>query len=143
MITEPTKTTKRTETLTNHILTNSPEKIIKSGTIEMRLCLWAHLLYQKNVTFEIKQTLQNINKVNDITEIKLVAQLRALKSPDYSNFNCVNDAYQGFLTKPLAVIDFVAPIRTLRIKSNTKPWFDIDFLNAIQNRDKHHKKIKQ
>ena len=97
-------------------------------------------MYQKNVTFEIKQTLQNINKVNDITEIKLVAQLRALKSPDYSNFNCVNHTYQGFVTKPLSVINFVEPIRTLRIKSNTKPWFDIDFLNAIQNRDKHHKK---
>ena len=44
MITEPTKTTKRTETLTNHILTNSPEKMIKSGTIEMRLFVF-ELLY--------------------------------------------------------------------------------------------------
>ena len=29
------------------------------------------------------------------------------------------------------------------MKSNTKPWFDIDVLNAIQNRDKHYKKFKQ
>ena len=29
------------------------------------------------------------------------------------------------------------------MKSNTKPWFDVDVLNAIQNRDKHYKKFKQ
>ena len=33
--------------------------------------------------------------------------------------------------------------RTLRVKSNTKSWFDIDVLNAIQNYYKHYKKLKQ
>ena len=36
----------------------------------------------------------------------------------------------------------VSPIRALRVKSNTKPWFDIDVLNAIQNRNKRYKKFK-
>ena len=36
-----------------------------------------------------------------------------------------------------------SPIRTSRVKSNTKPWFDIDVLNPIRNHDKHYKKIKQ
>ena len=56
---------------------------------------------------------------------------------------CVNNAYQEFVTKSLSVIDFVAPIRTLRVKSNTKPWFDIDVLNAIRNCDKHYRKFKR
>ena len=29
------------------------------------------------------------------------------------------------------------------MKSNTKPWFDIDVSNAIRNYDKHYKKFKQ
>ena len=29
------------------------------------------------------------------------------------------------------------------MKSYTKPWFDIDALNAIRNRHKHYKKFKQ
>ena len=29
------------------------------------------------------------------------------------------------------------------MKSNTKPWFDIDVLNAIRNRDNHYKIFKQ
>ena len=29
------------------------------------------------------------------------------------------------------------------MKPNTKPWFNIDILNAIQNRDNHYKKFKR
>ena len=38
-----------------------------------------------------------------------------------------------FVTKFLYAVDSVSPIRTLKVKSNTKPWFDIDTLNAIRN----------
>ena len=47
------------------------------------------------------------------------------------------------VTKFLSAVDSVSPIRTLRVKSNTKLWFDIDVLNAIRNRDKHYKKFQQ
>ena len=36
-----------------------------------------------------------------------------------------------------------SPIRTLRKKFITKPWFDIDVLNSIWNGDKYYKKIKR
>ena len=43
----------------------------------------------------------------------------------------------------LSVADFFCPIRTLRKKSITKPWFDTDVLNSIWNGDKYYKKIKR
>ena len=49
------------------------------------------------------------------------------------------DTYQDFVTKFLSVINSVALSRTLRLKCNTKPWFDIDVLNTIQNCDKYYK----
>ena len=55
----------------------------------------------------------------------------------------MDHAYQDFITKFLSAVDSVSPIRTLRVKSNTKPWFDIDALNVIRNCDKHYKKFKQ
>ena len=58
---------------------------------------------------------------------------------DYSNHNCVSDAYQDFVTKLLPAVGFVSPIRTLRVKSHTKPWLDKDALNAIRNSDKPYK----
>ena len=51
----------------------------------------------------------------------------------------MSDAYQDHVTKFLCVFDSVAPIRTLRVKSNTKPWFDIRVSNSVQNHDKHYK----
>ena len=55
----------------------------------------------------------------------------SINNEHYSNYTFVNDAYQDFVTKFLSVIDFVAPIKILRVKSNTKSWCDIDVLNAI------------
>ena len=45
--------------------------------------------------------------------------------------------------KFFSVIDLVGPIRTLTVKSNTKPQFDSDALNTIQNYDNHYKKFKR
>ena len=47
-----------------------------------------------------------------------------------------------FVVKFLSEINFVAPIKAQRVKSNTKPWFNIDFLNAIWNREKYYKNSK-
>ena len=55
----------------------------------------------------------------------------------------MNDACQDIVTNFLSLIDFVTTIGTLRVKSNTKSWFDFDVLNVIQNRDKHYQNFKQ
>ena len=65
------------------------------------------------------------------------------KFPDYSNHRRVSHAYEDFVDKFLSAADSVSPTRTLRVKSNTKPLFDIHVLNAIRTRNKHYKKFKQ
>ena len=59
-------------------------------------------------------------------------KLRSIKFPDCSKHICVNDAHQDFVTQFLSEVDSVLPIRTLKVKYNTKPWFNINVLNAIQ-----------
>ena len=81
--------------------------------------------------------------MKNYSDIIFVDKLISIKFPDYSNHTCVNHAYQDFITKFLSAVDSVSPIRALRVKSNTKPWFDIDVLNAFRNCDKHYKKFKQ
>ena len=46
----------------------------------------------RNVTFQIKETLQNFSD-----EI-FVEKLRSIKFPDYLNHTCVNDAYIKFVS---------------------------------------------
>ena len=108
--------------------------VIQSGVIEMGLsdhgliyCARKTSLLKLNEHCEIST--RSMKSYSDET---FVEKLRAIKFPDYSNHTCVNDAYQDFVTKFLSVIDFVAPIRTLRVKSNTK----------ARNRDKHYRKVK-
>ena len=69
-----------------------------------------------------------------------VGKLRSIKFSDNSNHTWVNNPCQSFVTKFLSAADSVLPIRILRVKSNTKPGFNINVLNAIENRDKHYKK---
>ena len=60
-----------------------------------------------------------------------VDKLRSIKFSEYSNYTCVNNAYQDFVTKFLPGVDSLSPIRSLRVKPNAKPWLYIDILNAI------------
>ena len=78
----------------------------------------------RNVTFQIKETLQNFSD-----EI-FVEKLRSIKFPDYLNHTCVNDAYIKFVSTFLQKNDSVAPIRAIVV------------LNPIKNRDKYYKKFK-
>ena len=92
---------------------------------------WANLFFRKKITFEIKWTLQNFNKVSE--------KLRLIKFPDYSNHACAINAYKDFVAKFLSVVYSFTSTRTLGVKSNTKPWFNIDVLNVIQNCDNWHR----
>lgn len=51
----------------------------------------------------------------------------------------VSDVYQSFVTTFLAAVNSVAPIKTLRVKYQTKLRFAV---NAVWNRDKHWRKFK-
>ena len=43
----------------------------------------------------------------------------------------------------MSVIDSISPVKQVRIKTNTKPWFDGIVLEAIRVRDKLRKKYKK
>ena len=109
LIAEPARTTERTKTLIDHILTNSAEKVIRSGVIEMGLsdhgliyCTRKASLLKLNEHCEI-----SIRSMKTYSGEILVEQLRAIKFPDYSNHTCVNDVYQDFVTNFLFVINLL------------------------------------
>ena len=53
----------------------------------------------------------------------------------------VNDAYQDLLNKFMNVIDKIVPLKQIRVKSNSKPWFDGEIWEKIRVRDKLRNKI--
>ena len=62
--------------------------------------------------------------------------------PNYDNFDNPDLAYSDFISRFEGIINVVAPIKTVRIKNNTRKWFDGEIGNNIYKRDKLHKKFK-
>ena len=48
-----------------------------------------------------------------------VKKLKEIDFPDYSNFKDINEAYSDFTEKVASVIDEIAPIKEVRVKSNS------------------------
>ena len=147
----PTRTKEDSKILIDHILTNSPEKVIQSGVFEIGLSD-QEIVYCSRKTLLLKLNEQiSMNWLNEIlfssmknySDEIFMDKLRSIEFPDYWNHTCVNHLYQDFFTKFLSAFDSVSTIRTLTVKSYTELWFDIAVLNAFQNRDKHYKKFKQ
>ena len=65
------------------------------------------------------------------TKELFLQKLNEIEFPDYSIFQCVNEAYSDFITKLMGVIDNIAPVKEIRVKGNSKPWFDGSISEAI------------
>jgi hypothetical protein len=73
----------------------------------------------------------------------LIQKLGEMEFPDYSTYENVNEAYHDFATRLTDLIDILAPFKQVRVKSNSKPWFDGETLESIRVRDKLRKKYKK
>jgi hypothetical protein len=72
--------------------------------------------------------------------------LNVLKDVNWDNvlkIENVDVAWDTFKTSFLAVIDKVAPVKEVRLKQRTEPWFDSELLELIQERDKTLYKYKK
>ena len=72
-----------------------------------------------------------------------VKKLKEIDFPDYSNFKDINEAYLDFTEKVASVIDEIAPIREVRVKSNSQDWFDAEINEEIERWDKLLAKLKK
>ena len=60
----------------------------------------------------------NPNKIRSMEKEVLVQQLDKISFPDYNFFECLNTAYQDFISKIMDVIGIIAPLKEIRIKGN-------------------------
>ena len=68
---------------------------------------------------------------------------RSTPVPNHKIYSCVKMAYLDFTTKPTDVIDSLCPSKKkIRLKSNTKPWFDSEVISVVNKRGACYKKFK-
>ena len=84
-----------------------------------------------------------MRSMKNYTKELFIQKLGEVEFPDYSNFENVNAAYADLSSKFMSVIDNIAPLKQIRLKTNTKPWFDGEILERILVRDKLRTKYKK
>ena len=68
--------------------------------------------------------------------------LEKVSIPNYDSFDNLDPAYSDFINRLESVIDVVVLVKTVRIKSSTREWFDGEIAEEIYERNKLHKKFK-
>ena len=80
--------------------------------------------------------------MKNYTAENFIELLNKIDFSNYQTFSCVNKAYLDFITKLITVIDTLCPSKKIRIKGNTKAWFDSEVISIINKRDDYYKKFK-
>ena len=145
LLTLPTRITKNSSSLLDHVLTNSADRISQFGIVNVGLSDH-QLIY---CTRKVTRTRLNAHKYVKMRSLKYysedlyVKKLKEIDFPDYSNFKDINEACSDFTEKVASVIDEIAPIKEVRVKSNSQDWFDAEINEEIERRDKLLAKFKK
>ena len=122
LIKGPTRTTRSTSTLIDHILTNRHEYISQSGIINTAVSDHS-MVY---CTRKISRAKYNKHKEITFRSLKNYSvdiykdALEKVSIPNYDNFDNPDLAYSDVISRLESVINVVGPIKIVRIKNNTR-----------------------
>ena len=122
------------------LIDHSPDKFCQSGVIALDLS--DHdLIYCTR-----KTSLPKSHKHNEIF-VRLKKRYSTKKFLkifflNYLTYICINHVYSCSIYRFVGAITFIAPAKDIRLKANSKPWFDNEIVSGIQRRDKLYKKFK-
>ena len=136
--TKPTRITDHTATLINHIYTNTPEKLIKSGLCLADIsdhlpvfCTMANTLHTNNEP-RFFRDFRHFNE-NAFHQDLLAVDFKSLISPD------VNESVTTIVDNLTAITDQDAPLRKAskrQRKHLERPWILKAIMHSIRQRDK-------
>ena len=138
IIEAPTRTTDRSSSLVDHILTNSFSKISQQGVLDLGLSDH-QLIYCTRKTTRTKiheYTYVKIRTLKNYTKQLFLDNLSQVNFPKYIDFDNINVAYSHFVELVTNTIDEIAPMREVRVRKNTQEWMDQEVLEGIRIRDR-------
>jgi len=140
LIKEPTRITCNSKTIIDHIVVNCEENVSQSGVIHIGLS--DHFLTYctrkigKKSNFNCKDENKiKIRSTKKYNKDVLIEKLNAANWSELLMCRNINSAWSIFRNLFISVLDEVAPIRELRVKTHTEPWITSDILELIKYRD--------
>ena len=58
---------------------------------------------------------------------------RQIVFPNFLTYAGVNDAYSDFIHRFVGAINFIAQVKRIRVKANSKLWFDNQIVTAVKS----------
>ena len=124
LINTPTRVTDKSSSALDHIITNSMEKICQFGTLALEIsdhdlvyCTRKIVKGQVNRHHTVK-----IRSLKNYSKELLVEELSKTDWSDLSECLCVNIMWTKLKTRILNVLNKIAPIKEVRLKTRTEPW---------------------
>ena len=138
MIKTATRITKYTSSLLDHVITNSEERVIQSGVIEVGLSDHQMIFCSRKIlrTKFNKHNTVKIRSLKHYNKELFLVSLQNMNFPNYQNYDNVNEAYTDLVIKITSVLDKIAPLKEIRIKNSSQEWFDAEIIEQIKKRDK-------
>lgn len=145
LITEPTRVTKNTSTLIDHIYSTMPEYHSYSGVIRCAISdhymvytiLKSHIKREKKTIKMVKvRDFKNFNPVtynNDLMDCNLLHSVDSSKN--------IDEAWTKWSTQVTYVMNKHAPLRHHRVKHRQNPWMTREILTLMYQRDHLHQQM--
>ena len=136
LIQELTRITEKTESLLDQIISNSSQKVSQHGVLNIGLS--DHQMIYCRPTRKSTRVKNHDHKNFKICSTKnysigrFLKKLKFLEFPNHFEFIDINAAYSHFLRLITSVIDEIAPIKEIRVRSNTQEWLDKEVLERSE-----------
>ena len=137
LITEPTRVTQHSSTLIDLCLTNCPDKISKSGVINIGISDHSAIYFTRKVAHFRPNMHKNVEvrQLKNFNEADFVRDLRMIDWNSVTTHNNPNDMWDVWKHLLACVIDKHAPLRTKRVKNKRSPWITNELLREMRTRD--------
>ena len=145
IIISATRSTSASESVIDHILVNNKEKITQSGVLPVG-CSDHLIIYCTRKIMRGQMNFHNVIKIRSMKHFDKEVFNTSLKGVDWTELlSCfdVNMVWKIFSNKFIAILDQVAPIKQIRLKSRTEPWMSDMILENNRIRDKFLSKFRK
>ena len=113
LIQEPTRITEKSETLLDHVISNSAQKVSQHGVLKLGVSdhqmIYCTRKSPKTKSFGHKYV--KIRSMKHYSRELFLKKLRLIKFPKYFEFIDINSAYSHFMQVIISIIDEIAPRR--------------------------------
>ena len=145
LITEPTRITAQSQSLIDLCITNTPDKIVRSGVLPLGISdhSLVYLIRKTHYTIPGCVKIISTRSFKHFNQEEFLADVELIQWDDINLFSDPNEMWEFWKNQFLTCIDKHAPIRSKRIGNKKSPWITHELIRKMRKRDFLKKKAER